>query len=247
MVKGYLKLITGPMGSGKTGEVMRILETHSCHTIPVLINSANDSRSDNVISSHSDLLSEAGLQKVKAIKIKVARLSEVDPKIWTNSSIFVIDEAQFFPDLFEMVDYLVNDLGKRVYVAGLMGDFKRNLFGQMHLLIPHMDAFEFIPGVCKVCASTGRFTESVCTAKFSGSSDQIEAGFDQYKGVCRGCFNHHAKESDHLSSSIELRVATTPRETSPDPDESSKEIHTIAIGRESGAWEHQSLTLPALS
>ena len=38
--------------------------------------------------------------------------------------VILINEGQFFEDLYSFVDYLVNKNGKRVFVCGLDGDFR---------------------------------------------------------------------------------------------------------------------------
>ena len=43
--------------------------------------------------------------------------------------VFLINEGQFFEDLYDCVDSIVNKKKKKVYVCGLDGDYKRKKFG----------------------------------------------------------------------------------------------------------------------
>ena len=43
--------------------------------------------------------------------------------------VILINEGQFFEDLYKFTDYLVNNHNKKVYVCGLDGDFQRKKFG----------------------------------------------------------------------------------------------------------------------
>jgi len=45
--------------------------------------------------------------------------------------IIAVDESQFFPDLKAFCLKAVEDMGKTVVVAGLNGDFQRNMFGDI--------------------------------------------------------------------------------------------------------------------
>ena len=56
--------------------------------------------------------------------------------LWSSQSavslqVIAIDEAQFFPDLFQFCCTAANEDQKHVIVAGLDGDFKRQKFGQV--------------------------------------------------------------------------------------------------------------------
>ena len=59
-------------------------------------------------------------------------------EIINNTNDILIDEAQFFTDLMEIL-YIVEKLNKNVYIFGLDGDFKRNKFGNILDLIPYCD------------------------------------------------------------------------------------------------------------
>ena len=73
-----------------------------------------------------------------------------------------IDECQFFKDL----DTVVLDLVQKniiVVCAGLTGDYKRDLFGKTHILIPHADDLIFSVAYCSICknGNKAQFTKRI--------------------------------------------------------------------------------------
>jgi thymidine kinase len=86
----------------------------------------------------------------KITVIRVENLSEIKDKV-DNYTLIGIDEGQFFSDLFEIVVYWVEVLGKNVKISALSGDFEKKLFGQTHLLIPYANEFENLNAECYYC------------------------------------------------------------------------------------------------
>ena len=53
----------------------------------------------------------------------------IEKLLWLQ--VIIIDEAQFFPDLYEFCCTAADEDAKTVIVAGLSGDFRRQKFGQV--------------------------------------------------------------------------------------------------------------------
>jgi thymidine kinase len=95
----------------------------------------------------------------------------------------VIEEAQFFPDLYEVVLQMVEGQGKHVLVFGLDGDSKRKSFGQVLDLIPVADMYTKLRAECRLC---GDGTAALFTKRFSSATTQVSVGGEEsYKAVCR--------------------------------------------------------------
>ena len=95
-----------------------------------MINHTTDTRTDDAVQTHYG-------EKVSALKyVHLMNFIEVGHAL--TYDVICIDEAQFFGDLFSSVITLVDIYGLHVIVAGLSGDFQRNHFGEMHLLIPFL-------------------------------------------------------------------------------------------------------------
>ena len=68
---------------------------------------------------------------------------------------FLINEGQFFENLYETVLNLVEKHNKQVYVCGLDGDFKRNKMGEILDLIPISDKVVKLKSRCSICGEDG--------------------------------------------------------------------------------------------
>jgi thymidine kinase len=190
---GSLTVYTGPMFSGKTSHIIKELTILAdIYKIrPIMINHLKDNRNKKYkVSSHSS--GYHGLSDSIDI-IKVNKLSEVDIK---NVSVVGIDEAQFFPDLYETVKKWI-DKGINVYCAGLDSDFLMNKFGQINELLHIADNFIKLHAICSQCLyemtinSKPISPSTLPIAPFSArikhnSQEQIAIGDEKmYIPVCR--------------------------------------------------------------
>ena len=96
-----------------------------------------------------------------------------------------IDEGQFYPDLAGWCDRAARR-GKRVIVAALDGDFKREPFAQVCRLMPLCDSVTKQTGVCMCCfRDSAPFSLRIC----AGSEVVKIGGAESYKVVCRDCYH----------------------------------------------------------
>jgi thymidine kinase len=116
---------------------------------------------------------EDSIEKIPRIKDKF--------KIVT-SSVILINEGQFFPDLFEFVNKLLVK-GKKVYVCGLDGDFERKKFGAILDLIPLCDKVTKLTAKCNVCNKNALFSHRI-----SQENEQVVIGVSNYIPLCRICY-----------------------------------------------------------
>ena len=200
-ITGYLELILGPMFSGKTSRLVEIYkQCKFCNISVTVINHTIDNRYDDELLSTHD--------KVKIPCIKTERLSDV----WTNSidieadlntsprvqdkfkvgksDVILINEGQFFEDLYEVVvEMLKRD--KKVYICGLDGDFERKRFGTILDLIPLCDKVTKLTSLCSLCKNG---TPGIFSMRLTNETDQTVVGSDNYIPVCRKCYsNKHSR------------------------------------------------------
>lgn len=192
---GYLEIILGSMYSGKTSRLVEIYkQCKFCNISVAVINHSIDNRyDDELLSTHDqvkipciktnklfdiwidDINLEAGVSLVPRISDKL--------KIMT-SSVILINEGQFFPDLEEFVkQLLLND--KKIYICGLDGDFERKKFGQILDLIPLCDKVTKLTSLCSICkdGKAGIFSK-----RLSSETEQTVVGSNNYIPVCRSCY-----------------------------------------------------------
>jgi thymidine kinase len=100
-----------------------------------------------------------------------------------NCDIVLINEGQFFEDIFEYTCELVEKLNKRVYVCGLDGDYERNQFGNILNLIPLCDNITKLHSNCGDCGNEALFSHRV-----SNEKEQVVIGVDNYISLCRDCY-----------------------------------------------------------
>jgi len=173
---GYLEIILGPMFSGKTSELIKIYNKNSDNT--VAINYLGDQRyDDKKLSTHDKQMIDC---------IQATKLNDINqyPEI-INKNIILINEGQFFPDLTEFVIDMVENKYKTVYVCGLDADFQKNKFGNILDLIPICDKVRKLQGKCSECY----YSNSIFSHRITQENNQIVIGSDNYKPLCRKCYN----------------------------------------------------------
>jgi thymidine kinase len=176
-MSGRLELIIGGMFSGKSSELIRRLKRYKAIDANVLvINSIKDTRSNVEVLQTHDMVTFDCIKSENLLMI-------VEDENYKNAHIIGIDEAQFFPNLLAFVKLALAD-SKHIIVAGLDGDFKQNMFGDILHLIPLCDEVQKLTALCMECrdGTPGPFTKRVCTE----CSDQELVGANEYyKAVCR--------------------------------------------------------------
>jgi len=174
---GYLEIVVGPMFSGKTTHLINVYnQLYETCNIKV-INYSGDTR------YHSTMLSTH--DKVMIPCVFTNLISDVcDESHLANIDIILINEGQFFPDLYETVYKLVETYKKRVYVCGLDGDFKRRKFGALLDLIPICDKVVKLASRCDACGQNAIFSH-----RTTADNAQVLIGSDIYVPLCRSCYD----------------------------------------------------------
>lgn len=185
---GTLEIIMGPMFSGKTEMLIKKYNSISNIENKVAYNYYKDTRySDDKIVSHSG----------KCItSINIQTLSEIflDTQLINYDYIF-INEAQFFPDLKEVIVKLVEEYKKNVIICGLDSDYKREKFGDMWDLIPYSDNIMKLKGLCNNCSNASLFTHRI-----TNEVGQEVIGVQNYIPLCRTCYiNSHTHDKEITS------------------------------------------------
>lgn len=194
-VVGFLEVIVGPMFSGKTSrlliELARFADTN--HSVLYICHSS-DVRTD-VVSNTGRFTCHNSFLKCLPDNISFIYAQELKSVNIDKYDVVGIDECQFFPDLRDTVVEWVDAKAKYIIAAGLDGDYRRQNFGQTHLLLPNADVFVKVNGVCMKCLEESRSrgilrsTHTLAapfTFRTSSSSETILIGGEEhYKAVCR--------------------------------------------------------------
>ncbi len=174
-MSGELHLLLGPMYASKSSTILSKYHIYKLKHDCILINSSFDIRyGKNSITTHN-------LLKEKAFMLD--KLSDIPENIYEKADVILIDEGQFFTDLFEFVVKAVEIDNKVVIAAGLNGDSNKKKIGNIIDLIPYADTITHLTGVCYYCDNMipAPFTLRLCL-----NSEQITiGGTESYVPVCR--------------------------------------------------------------
>ena len=198
--QSYLELFIGPMFSGKTSKLVEIYkQCLFCNISVAVINHSIDIRYDDTLLSTHDKIMIPCIQTNKLIDIwyyKVDKslnenenddiiLRRFDDSIkLINADVILINEGQFFEDLYPAVDHMLKH-NKKIYICGLDGDFERKKFGQILDLIPLCDKITKMTSLCSLCKNG---TAGIFSKRISSEKEQTVVGSDNYIPVCRNCY-----------------------------------------------------------
>jgi thymidine kinase len=175
-----LELIIGPMFSGKTTYLISYYERfkYTNNNIMVINHSSDKRYDEKEMTTHSG-------RHIPSINVStLSDIFKLDE--YKDTDIILVNEGQFFSDLFDCICHFVDIDHKKVYVCGLDGDFRRNPIGDILRLIPYADNIIKLHAICMNC----RKNDAIFTRKLEQTScQQIEVGgIELYKPVCRYCY-----------------------------------------------------------
>ena len=173
-----LELILGPMFAGKTSALQAILRRHRALGIQCM---AYKPKLDNRQGTDDYMYTHDG-DKVSAC-ITAELLYHRDSLEYTAAKLIIVEEGQFFPDLYKFVIEAVEIDKKDVVVAGLDGDRFRRPFGEILQLIPIADRLTKLTSLCKLCADG---TPALFSYSSTTSTDTVHVGgIESYMPLCR--------------------------------------------------------------
>ena len=196
MQTGYLDIITGPMFSGKSTELLRrLLVEVSVGRNVLYINHSSDTRGSidketpAPFSTHNPLLSKGEMTKFPP-NITFKSSSELKSLEFfiQDFDIIGIDEAQFFSDLHIAVTYFVDNLNKHIVVSGLTGDSDRKKFGQILDLEPFCDTYTKLSSRCSMCDPSLKINANFTYKKLLSANIVEIGGAELYTPLCRKCY-----------------------------------------------------------
>ena len=201
-MNGYsFELITGPMGCGKTEELLRrIRRCVIARKKMKVFSPVIDTRSKgDYIESRNGLWADA---------IKVEHSLQILQHVKPDDEMIAIDELQFFDsNIMSVITKLMND-GKKVVGTGLELDFKCEPFGHMPELMCLATKVDKLHAVCMKCGSehatrTQRLIDGKPADK---NSPLIMIGGDEtYEARCVKCYELPDKSAeDEQKSNIKI-------------------------------------------
>jgi thymidine kinase len=183
---GSIHLIIGPMFSGKTTTLINLYNQNITNNNKVaVINYYTDRR------YHESMLSTHDLVAIECINAK--NVSDImDNEEVKIADTILINEGQFFHDIFETSLILAETFNKNVYICGLDGDFKRNKFGGLLDLIPYCDTITKLHSKCNNCGEKALFSHRIT----DDTTTQVVIGTINYIPLCRICYTKMTTPSE---------------------------------------------------
>lgn len=172
-------MIIGCMFSGKSTELIRRIREAELigYRVMKIVHAFELQRYKDGIVTHD-------LDKTDAIAIDTLQ----SLPSYEDYDVIFIEEAQFFPDLFQVVSDLVNMRGKVVHVCGLDGDYLARPFQEMMRLVPIADTVVKLSGKCAVCGDRSIFSKRMTCHPSREDKVVLIGGSDAYQSVCRQHF-----------------------------------------------------------
>lgn len=176
--QGWIEVISGPMFSGKSEELIRRVTRYHLARVPTqTFKPALDVRySVGEVVSHSRLSTAAE---------PVRDSEELLHSVQDRTVVVGIDEGQFFDLGLVEVATLLAGAGKKVIVAGLDLDYLGRPFEPIPSLILQAEYVTKSLAVCHKCGGPGLFTQRVVE-----SDELVVLGAnDTYEARCRRCYD----------------------------------------------------------
>ena len=182
---GRIEIVAGPMFSGKSEELIRLLRRAAIarQRVQVFKPALDNRYSEGDVVSHSQWRLPC-----EVVECSEEVLNRLDPR----TEVVGIDEGQFFDDELPRICTHLASLGKRVIVAGLDMDFRGVPFGPMPELLAIAEEVRKIQAICTRCGAPASYTQRLTEEEARvvvGATDVYEARCrrcHEPEGVCRG-------------------------------------------------------------
>ncbi len=184
---GVLEVITGPMFSGKSEELIRRLKRARIARQRVACY-----KPDIDLRYHRTAIASHSAQTHEAVTVANVDLLREDlmPQLG-DVEVIGIDEVQFFSDAIIPLAVELIAMGKRVLMAGLDTTFAAEPFGPVPNLMALADKVTKLSAVCMVCGAP-----AIHTQRLGHSQELVVVGAaGLYEARCRACFQPIVEEA----------------------------------------------------
>lgn len=198
-VIGHVKLIIGPMFSGKTTLLLNDLKIYTLLNKTHVILKTNFDKRYSEISNATNHDKEVGVHAWNVYYLQDTNLHNC-LEMFLNYDVICIEEAQFFQNVVSFADEMSNKYKKHLIITGLEGDINRKPFDQVLNLVPISDTITKLNGLCGKCfKNLSSFNKLIRENNAKDySNDDIDrdndknfisiGSNDKYVSVCRKCW-----------------------------------------------------------
>ena len=194
-----LKFVHGPMGSGKSLQLLATANNFQEKKIPFIIFKSEIDNRDGMDVIHSRALGDRECVSIKEntnlFKVIVTMMNVNNVTYRPQLKWVLVDEAQFLKtDQVDQLAAVSDRFGINVICYGLRTDFKTQLFEGSKRLFEIADTIEELRSSCE-CDNKCIFNARINTdGEVVVDGEQIEiGGDDRYTSMCRKCYNEKVK------------------------------------------------------
>ncbi len=180
--QGWIEVITGPMFSGKSEELIRRVKRAliAKQRVVVFKPRLDDRYHQAYVVSHDG-------ERVEAIPVE--RAGEMEAHLDPLPEVVAVDEVQFLDSgLLPLVERLAQR-GVRVILAGLDLDFRGEPFGLMPELLARAEFVEKLTAICPRCGAPATRTQRLVNGHPARYTDPVVlvGAHEHYEPRCRAC------------------------------------------------------------
>lgn len=189
----FVHTVVGPMGAGKTKELLA-RQRSECEggTVVCVKHAVDVERYGHGLRAHDGGVAWRAQER----DFGVAAESLMCPKVigevraavaqagkrGSRPAVVLVDEAQFFPDASVFCRFFEKVSNLEVFFAGLESDHARTPFPEMAKLQALSDRVTRLFGECEACGGRSVFT------RLRRPPAQHLGAFNEYQPVCRACY-----------------------------------------------------------
>lgn len=181
-----ITLIIGPMFSGKTTELIRLIDRKriSGKKCAIIKNKIDNRYEINYVTSHNNhKYSNCDILIYQDLSLEIA--NELKKKY----DVIGVDEGHFFPNIDSFCGDLA-DNGIDVFVSALDSSFQQKLFIHIGDLISHSEIVIKLDAICMKCKTENA---SFNIRTIDSEEEILVGGSEIYQCVCRKCLILHTK------------------------------------------------------
>ena len=179
---GWLEVITGPMFSGKSEELIRRVTRAliAGQNVQVFKPTLDDRYDAVAIASHNGRKLEAQ---------PISSVDDITRFLKKDTQVIAVDEVQFLSKAFTPLGLRLADQGSRVIIAGLDLDFRGIPFGPMPELLAQAEVVVKLTAICS-CGRAATRTQRLIQGQPAHASDPVilVGASESYEPRCR---EHH--------------------------------------------------------
>ena len=173
---GIIKIITGPMYSGKTTRLVQLLNEAILYQRCLLLRPSNDTR---LCAAYDNISNQVDT-------CIIGDLAFISNEEIERYDVIAIDETQFFSNVVCHVNRWANQQDLEIICVGLVSDYKFEPFGDFANLLCTAEEVDRLSTDCYICGEEAFFTKRT---NFATDQISIDKGLGEYIPVCRKCHN----------------------------------------------------------